>query len=482
MKKIKCPVTHATHIIDYDATGNGTLIRCKDKNLIAKYDVTCDQTFIVEAGELVKFSDRDELERAFITGYYYVYTLIHPETQLPFYIGKGFQNRATQHFVSGVESYEIYEELADETKTGLISRLLSQGYELKDIIRVVARSLDEKSAFDIESLLIHHCYSQAQLKNVQSGHSKSNFRPYGCFSYIESFDLVLTKNGHFKALPESHSQKYYIYALVDPTQNHEPFYIGKGKGLRLQDHFNDAFRESHNNPKLDKIRKLFAKGYKPADLGRIIAYTESPVSSFMMESFYLKFVVGNTSAISNEVLGHYQQNFRAKGDWALRKGFDLRVVVEKGAPRDDLRETFLGLQLDMILEKVKQELEPTLNKFNLSISEPVVADAGELSVYASIRDEFKLKIFVRPSRNINVEIRARKINKRYTTESFFVDKLQASNVLRRDGVFLPVIWNNEPTPDYHEAAERARLLIELLHVDNVEQLTADMRELLLPRK
>lgn len=478
MKEIKCPITHATHILDYDATGNGTLIRRKGKSLIAKYDVMYDQTFIAEAGDWVKFADRDELDRAFLTGYYYVYSLIHPETQIPFYIGKGFQNRAVQHFVSGVESSEVYEEIDDETKTGMLSLLLSQGYKLKDIIRVVARSLDEKSAFDIESLLIHHCYPQAQLKNVQSGHFKSNFRPYGSWSYIESFDLILTDNGHFKALPESYSDKYYIYVLVDPTQNDEPFYIGKGKGLRLQDHFNDALRESNKSPKLDTIRNLFAKGYRPADLGKVIAYTESPVSSFMMESFYLKFVVGNTTAISNEVLGHYQQNFRARGDWALRKGFDLRIVVEKGAPRDDLRETFLGLELDLILEKVKHNLEPTLTKYKLSLTEPVVADAGELSVYASIRDEFKLKIFVRPSRNINVEIRPTKKNKRYTTEAFIVDKLGASNVLRGDGVFLP----NKPTPDCHDAAKRARLMIELLHVDSVEQLTAEMRHLLLPRK
>ena len=33
---------------------------------------------------------------------------------------------------------------------------------------------------------------------------------------------------------------YYVYALIDPTNDNKPFYIGKGNNGRVKSHFKEA--------------------------------------------------------------------------------------------------------------------------------------------------------------------------------------------------------------------------------------------------
>ena len=40
--------------------------------------------------------------------------------------------------------------------------------------------------------------------------------------------------------------RYYVYALIDPSNNNQPFYIGKGLDNRLQSHFKKAMAGSTN--------------------------------------------------------------------------------------------------------------------------------------------------------------------------------------------------------------------------------------------
>lgn len=50
-----------------------------------------------------------------------------------------------------------------------------------------------------------------------------------------------------------HQDKYYVYALCKP--NGDVFYIGKGKGKRINHHFNDWHLNRSNNKKNQTIRK-----------------------------------------------------------------------------------------------------------------------------------------------------------------------------------------------------------------------------------
>lgn len=78
---------------------------------------------------------------------YYVYLLIDPKTDEPFYVGKGKGNRVFDHVAckleDGVELNDKYEE---------IQRILDEGNQVKHLI--VRHGLTEKNSFEIESALI----------------------------------------------------------------------------------------------------------------------------------------------------------------------------------------------------------------------------------------------------------------------------------------------------------------------------------------
>lgn len=68
-------------------------------------------------------------------------------------------------------------------------------------------------------------------------------------------------------------KKFFVYLLCDPRKplisnlyNFEPFYVGKGTGRRISDHYRDAKNQSKHSPKLYKIRKLWKLGLKPIEI------------------------------------------------------------------------------------------------------------------------------------------------------------------------------------------------------------------------
>jgi hypothetical protein len=56
---------------------------------------------------------------------------------------------------------------------------------------------------------------------------------------------------------------YYVYVLIDP-RNNQPFYVGKGKGKRVEAHYYNWASDRMDNPyKSKKIEKLKKLGYQP---------------------------------------------------------------------------------------------------------------------------------------------------------------------------------------------------------------------------
>ncbi|KPQ02117.1 MAG: hypothetical protein HLUCCO02_05475 [Idiomarinaceae bacterium HL-53] len=81
------------------------------------------------------------------------------------------------------------------------------------------------------------------------------------------------------------------------------------------------FKNSKGNlKKIERLQTLLASGYKPNQIGRVIAYTQSVASAFVMESFYLKFV-GYSHKVTNAVWAIITKisEQKATGNCALSK-------------------------------------------------------------------------------------------------------------------------------------------------------------------
>lgn len=94
---------------------------------------------------------------------------------------------------------------------------------------------------------------------------------------------------------------YYVYLLVDKKTN-KPFYVGKGKGNRINHHFKDALdKETKKSEKIKKI--LSAK----LDVQKIILrHSLTERESFAVESSLIDYI--GIDNLANIVKGHDQKS------------------------------------------------------------------------------------------------------------------------------------------------------------------------------
>jgi hypothetical protein len=97
---------------------------------------------------------------------YYVYLLLDPETDLPFYVGKGKGNRVFNHLENAKNGNSGTEKL------DTIQGFLNKGKEIKHVI--VRHGLNEKTAFHIEASLLDTfkfipSFSSFRRGNLQGG-------------------------------------------------------------------------------------------------------------------------------------------------------------------------------------------------------------------------------------------------------------------------------------------------------------------------
>jgi uncharacterized protein len=94
---------------------------------------------------------------------YYVYALIDPELNTPFYIGKGKGNRVFQHVMCSLK------DEAPSDKLEKIREIQQNGMDVRHII--IRHDLKENEAFEIESALIDLLqYLSFDQTNIQGGH------------------------------------------------------------------------------------------------------------------------------------------------------------------------------------------------------------------------------------------------------------------------------------------------------------------------
>jgi len=99
---------------------------------------------------------------------YYVYVLIDPRTNEPFYIGKGKGNRVFEHVDSAINSEKETDKLSQ------IREIRSSGLKVKHVI--LRHGLSEDESFKIESSLIDFMrYFSDTLTNEVFGQGTSEF-------------------------------------------------------------------------------------------------------------------------------------------------------------------------------------------------------------------------------------------------------------------------------------------------------------------
>ncbi|MDB4243529.1 hypothetical protein N9861_05720 [Gammaproteobacteria bacterium] len=99
---------------------------------------------------------------------FYVYALIDPRTNEPFYIGKGKDNRVYEHVKSAIKSDKASDKL------DRIREIRDSGHKVKHII--VRHGLTEDESFKIESSLIDFMnYFSSSLTNEVFGHGTFQF-------------------------------------------------------------------------------------------------------------------------------------------------------------------------------------------------------------------------------------------------------------------------------------------------------------------
>ncbi len=445
--------------------------------LIASADSSAEIQQLAVALHLPPEKDAKLTDSQDITGRYYVYVLLDPNNDQPFYVGKGAYDRALQHFRAINLSDEVIEDedgkddneirlgvmpqellkaeetLMDQinangpnikTETGdkkikKISELLRCGISRDDIPRVVARGLSSQAAYAIEALLIKSVYGIENLTNVVPGHHDLKFRAMGNWDYQHGYDLPFAAEGELLSDDQRHPcGPYYVYVLRDPS-NQEIFYVGKGKGNRLCQHFAHARNglTFPKQPRLQRLCKLLEDGYTAKQIGRIVARVESEALAYVIESFYMKFVVG-FDRLKNIQSGHLYGLFRSQGDWGKRLGFDLPTHAT--GMRKMLLDVFLGEGLDAILSDVTQD--PRVAALLGDLQQPSLIGAGELATLGHILKVDKaisIRIQVRCARRVQIVLHPRGTQGREWMQRNF-GRFGLYPLRRADDLFIPLPW------------------------------------------
>ena len=273
-----------------------------------------------------------------------------------------------------------------------------------------------------------------------------------------------------KEIENLEDKKYhYVYALVDPTNDYLPFYIGKGLNKRVFSHFSDDEEKetiSEDFSKISKIRDLRGLGYEKNDVSRVLAKNLTEDEAFLLESFLIKTVFGFDN-LTNKVHGKYQNRFRLYDTLENYSDFDEFLVGRKrvNQSRENLRVKFLTQGKDQPLKMISIMLP------ELDFSEMKVLDSGEFGMEANIKDIANLKIFLR-NKFIYLELWPRRKNQKIAFLRHFETLGIREHLKRNDLVFRPAQWSKKEnrTSDVYEVVRRAKRLIEFLNITSREDL------------
>lgn len=164
----------------------------------------------------------------------YVYALIDPRTDHPFYIGKGRGNRVFSHAACALDVQNV----SDKYET--IKEIQNSGNKVRHLI--LRHGMTDQAAFDVESALIDFCTVINQpITNIVAGHDA---RAFG----VMTVDEVKRK---YQAAPLSNIEEGFVLININKTY----------KRAKCQKSYYEATKESWaiNKSKIPNLKYVLSE-------------------------------------------------------------------------------------------------------------------------------------------------------------------------------------------------------------------------------
>ncbi len=183
---------------------------------------------------------------------YYVYQYRDPRTGIPFYVGKGKENRHLYHLS------ETFQNTENEMKWAYIQGLRNKG--LSPIIEIIFTNLDEDWAYDLEETVIK-LYGR---KNIDENGWLTNRCPDNRPPKTTGNDHWARKNPEKfqrEFIEKSHTADVYKKRGKTYSENAKIFgYVSGEKNPRFGDHRN--YEELHGVQKANDLKRMFGEKRK----------------------------------------------------------------------------------------------------------------------------------------------------------------------------------------------------------------------------
>lgn len=313
---------------------------------------------------------------------------------------------------------------------------------------------------------------------------------------------------------------YYVYTIIDPTNDNKPFYVGKGTNKRYESHFKEAMSSkktldennyencyiddiSQNelvelknadseNSKKNKINQLLNSNYEMNDIVRFIAKDLDEPVAFAIEALLIKTIYGKEN-LTNSLEGQHSERFRPCNNWERIEGFDTPSEKKNHSRAGEEEEKF-AKGLDEPLMEIKMDIKKDFPHITFLDENPKLKDANDLSIQAifdigQVKEAVIIKVFTTVKKDeIQLELRAsKKYQKEWMLQHFSKlgvnrqlirpenNTYELSNVSKTNPyVFLPKSWHHpNKSHTVQEAIKRFKILMEIIHAQDRNTLSPE---------
>lgn len=234
--------------------------------------------------------------------------------------------------------------------------------------------------------------------------------------------------------------RYYVYELLDPSQNDQVFYVGKGVGLRALHHGEEAKDEQIENEKVKRIRQIRDLGIEPKVL--VVGRYETEAEALAVEATLIKWVYGKNN-LTNVVEGHRHVNIRLKGLLDNIEGIDIERRPKYSFSGDYTADLRRQAEANQIVEKLIWARKLLIEQ-GYFVTEPDLSNSQDPCVYVEGFSDFAKIMFKIPPSGKTIVLNFIPINR--SAKEAFMKKMLALNLeLRKggkNGVYSPLALGN----------------------------------------